>query len=102
MSRGDVMLVEAYVRRKINDFTFECIVAINRYYTRQQQIQLYPLRKKNGSQLNIDDILHRAIYIWKHPYFEKESNYLGKIIYRSENKIFVINQGIEEIFKKIE
>jgi hypothetical protein len=95
------MLIEAYVKRKINDYTFECLVAINRLYTREQQFMLYPLNKKRET-FDIEDIVHRSIYIWKHPYFKQGTNYLGKIIYMKENKLYFINQGFEEILKKIE
>jgi hypothetical protein len=95
------MLIEAYVRKIINDFTFECLVAINNHYTRQQQFVLIPLNKKNNS-FQLEDILHRGIWIWKHPIFKGERNYLGKIFYTKDNKIHIIHQGFEEILKKIE
>lgn len=95
------MLVEAYVRKIIDETTFECLVAINSNYSREQHYKLIPLKKKNNS-FRLDDILYRGIYIWKHPFFKGESNYLGKLFYMKDSKIHVIHQGFEEIFKKIE
>lgn len=93
------MLIEAYVINKIDDFSFEGLVAINRYSTRQQIFNLCPVNEK---RFNIDDIMYRVIYIWKNPLHTHSTNYLGKIIYINNQKIYVINQEIEEIYKKIE
>jgi hypothetical protein len=101
MLKGDTMLVEAYVRNKVNEYTMDCIVAINKYFTREQQYILFPLNKKKDN-FSIDDILHRGIYIWKNPFFLYNNHYVGKIIYRNEDRIVVVNQSFQEILKKIE
>ena len=95
------MLVEAYVRKIISKDTFECLVAINDNYTREQHFKMIPLKKKKDS-FRLEDILYRGIWIWKHPFFKGEKNYLGKIFYSKENKIHVIHLGFEEILKRIE
>jgi hypothetical protein len=95
------MLIEAYVINKINDYSFECLVALNNFFTRQQIFNLCPINKKQN-HLNIDDIVDRAIFIWKNPIHKHLTSYFGKIIYVRNNKVYVINQGIEEIYKKIE
>jgi len=93
------MLIHAYVTNKINDCSFECLVTINKYLSRQQIFKLYPI---NNNHLNIDDIVYRGIYILKNPLHINLTNYFGKIIYVKDGKIFVIHQGIAEIYKKIE
>ena len=93
------MLIEAYVIKKIDDYSFECLVTLDRYLSRQQIINLCPVKK---NRLEIDDIMFRAIYIIKDPIHKFATNYIGKIIYMRNQKIYVINQGIVEIYKKIE
>lgn len=94
------MLIEAYVTNKINDNTFECLVAMNKFFTRQQIFFICPIKKQKN--LNIDDIIDRAIFIWKHPCYLHNTYYFGKIIYVKDHKVFVVHQGIEEVYKKIE
>lgn len=93
------MLIEAYVVNKIDDYSFECLVAINSFFTRKQIFSLCPLKEYH---LNIDEILYKVIYIWKDPLDKYYVNYVGKIIFKHHRKIYVFNQGIEEIYKKIE
>lgn len=95
------MLVEAYVKKQINQNTIECIIAIDKSHSREQQIMLYPLKKRNDT-FKIEDILYKPIYIWKPSFFKRNTNYLGKIIYTHENRVYIINQAFEEIFKRIE
>lgn len=92
------MLIEAYVTNKIDDDSFECLVALNRFFTRVQIFSLCPLSNK----IAIEDIINKPIFIWKDPKDKLFTNYVGRIIYSKNKKIYVFNQGIEEIYKKIE
>lgn len=92
------MLIEAYVTSKIDDETFECLVAFNRFFSRIQIFSLCPL----SNRIPIEEIINRAIFIWKNPKDKLFTNYIGRIIYSKNDKIYVFYQGIEEIYKKIE
>lgn len=96
------MIVEAYVQKKINENTVQCLIPIGKNKTKEQLFTFYPLNKKTKTEFSIDEIVNQAIYIWKHPNNERETMYIGKIFYFKEQKVFVINQAIEEIYKRIE